>query len=157
LWDIERRPARADGADALSAIAQAARTYWGYPPEWLTGWREELTVTRAAIDRDRYLVAEAAGAPVGFLALRTDETTEIEHLWVAPSHMKRGTGGRLLATTLEYCREAGIGRVRVVADPHAADFSRRHGARDVGEAPSTPDTRRLPVLEFHLRTVGAEV
>ena len=30
---------------------------------WLARWREALTVTAAAIDRDRYLVAESEAAP----------------------------------------------------------------------------------------------
>ena len=146
--NVDLRHARADDAEALSAIARAAKAYWGYPTEWLERWRDELTVTGAAIDRDRYMVAETGGTPVGFLALRTDDPPEIDHLWVDPAFMGRRIGGRLLEATLAHCRSAGIARVRVVADPNAADFYRRHGARDVGDVPSTPAPRRLPVLEF---------
>jgi predicted N-acetyltransferase YhbS len=67
-----------------------------------------------------------------------------------PRAMGRGIGSRLLAATLAECRAAGAARVRVVSDPHAAGFYRRHGARPVGEVPSTPAPRRLPLLEFLL-------
>lgn len=154
--DIDLRYARADDADALSAIARAAKAHWGYPPEWLDRWRAELTVTAAAIDRDRYVVAETAGLAVGFLALRSGDPPEIDHLWVEPASMGLGIGGRLLEAALAHCRSVGITRLRVIADPNAADFYRRHGARDAGEVPSTPAPRRLPVLEFRLGADAVE-
>jgi N-acetylglutamate synthase-like GNAT family acetyltransferase len=148
---IVLRPAQPADADRLTAIARAAKAHWGYPAAWLEGWREELTVTATAIEVGRFLIAELAGEPVGFVALGDEDgVPEIEHLWVTPEAMGRGVGSRLLAATLAECRAVGVTRVRVVSDPHAAGFYRSRGARPVGEVPSTPSPRRLPLLEFLL-------
>jgi GNAT superfamily N-acetyltransferase len=148
---IVLRPAQPADASRLTAIARAAKAHWGYPAAWLEVWREALTVTAAEIAEGRFLVAELAGEPVGFVALADEDTgPEIEHLWVTPGAMGRGVGSRLLAATLAECRAAGVTRVRVVSDPNAAGFYRSRGARPVGEVPSTPSPRRLPLLVFLL-------
>jgi GNAT superfamily N-acetyltransferase len=149
------RPGRGEDAARLTAIAHAAKAHWGYPPDWLEGWREQLTVTPASLARLRVIVAEDSGEPVGFGAVaERGDVAEIEHLWVDPPAMGRGIGGRLLEELLCICRAGGASRARVVSDPNAAPFYRRFGAIDVGNVPSTPAPRRLPLLEFRLRGEG---
>lgn len=143
------RPAVAADAGRLCAIAIAAKSHWGYPAGWLEGWRDELTVTPAAMTRDRYRVADIAGRIVGFAAVSAGAgNAELEHLWVEPGAMGRGVGRRLLEDALAGCAAAGARRLRVVSDPHAAAFYRRLGGVPVGDVPSTPAPRRLPLLEF---------
>lgn len=154
---LRLRPARAAEAERLSAIARSAKAWWGYPADWLAGWRDELTVTPADIARDGYVVAETGDEIVGFAALGSGaDPPEIEHLWVAPRHLGRGVGRRLLAAILARCRTDGVTRLRVVSDPHAVGFYRRHGAVTLGDVPSTPPPRGLPLLEFRLGPDGAE-
>ena len=58
---------------------------------------------------------------------------------------------------MTWCASQGITRVRVVSDPHATGFYRRYGAREIGDVPSTPAPRRLPMLEYTLTPDGVPV
>ena len=41
--------------------------------------------------------------------------------------------------------------LRIASDPFAEGFYEKMGARRVGDVPSTPEGRRLPLLVFELR------
>ena len=147
--------ARPAHARRLSEIARAAKAHWDYPAAWLAAWRDELRITPDDISRDRVVIAALNDSIVGFCALKTDDgQTAIEHLWVDPPAMGAGIGRRLLEDALAWCRERGVARLRVVSDPHAAGFYRRHGAVRIGDVASTPAPRRLPLLEFNLADGG---
>jgi ribosomal protein S18 acetylase RimI-like enzyme len=147
---VRIRDARADDAATLTRIAREAKASWGYPPEWLDRWREELTITPDYVRAHRVLVAEdGGGSPRGLIAVGAGARgAEIEHLWVDPAAQRRGIGAALLRAALA---DAANPALRIVSDPHAAGFYRRHGAREIGRVaapmPGAED-RVLPVLEI---------
>jgi GNAT superfamily N-acetyltransferase len=149
------RRARAGEADALTAIAHAAKRHWGYPEEWISRWRDALTVTPACLDAWAVFVAAEAddGPPRGFYALSADGAlAELEHLWVEPVAMGAGIGRALLEHAVRTARELGAARLRIDSDPHAEAFYLRMGARRIGEVRAdVDDVRRvLPRLEIAL-------
>ncbi|MEX0960734.1 MAG: GNAT family N-acetyltransferase [Burkholderiales bacterium] len=64
--------------------------------------------------------------------------------------MRQGIGRALMAQALRWCEAAGVDRLHVVSDPNARGFYGALGARLVGEEPSIPAPRMLPVLQFDL-------
>ncbi|MGH8733407.1 MAG: D-glycero-beta-D-manno-heptose 1,7-bisphosphate 7-phosphatase [Burkholderiales bacterium] len=52
---------------------------------------------------------------------------------------------------LEAARAAGARRIEIASDPNAIGFYRKLGARRVGDVPSKPRGRRLPLLRLSLR------
>ena len=144
-----RRALPAD-AEHLTAIAQAAKRHWGYPAEWLAMWAPALTFDAAQLERLDVFVLEENGVIAGFYATVPGAPRwTLDPLWVAPAHIGRGLGRRLVAHALARARAAGADGLDVEADPHAEPFYARLGARRVGEivapAPGAPD-RRLPLL-----------
>lgn len=145
-----RRAIAAD-ADALTAIAHAAKRHWKYPEAWIALWRRDLTMSPEFIDRYPVRIAVANDAPVAFYALLfAGADCELEHFWVLPARMGAGVGRRLFEHAVECCRAIGVPRLWINADPNAEGFYRRMGARRVGEVPSTPAGRTLPRLELRL-------
>lgn len=148
---IRYRAASPEDAAELSAIALAAKKYWGYPPAWIELWRDDLTVTVAQIERDYLLVAEAPNRIAGFIGVSmVGSRAEIEHLWVRPGFMGQGIGRALIGQGLRWCEATGVDRLHVVSDPNARGFYEVLGARLVGEEASVPAPRMLPVLQFEL-------
>ncbi len=122
---------------ALSAVAREAKALWGYPAEWIRQWREELTIDESDLRRMTVLVAEVGGEIAGFGALeRTDDGWEVAHLWIRPSHGRRGIGRTLLDALATHARTEGAKSLRIDADPHAAPFYERAGAGRVAEVPA---------------------
>ena len=145
--DIVIRRALVLDAPVLTRVAHAAKRHWGYPEDWLRLWRDALTVTPAFIERRPVWCAVRGATVLGFYALSgSGATRELEHCWVLPAHMGRGIGARLFAHAVATLRADGARQLRVASDPYAVGFYLRMGARRVGEAPSTPRERTLPLL-----------
>ncbi len=144
---IEIRSAGAADAAALTRIAHAAKRHWGYPEAWIQLWEGDLTVHPRFIATHRVECAIEMDRVVGFYALSREASSfELEHMWVDPQHMGKGIGARLFEHALDTVRALGGGRLAIAADPNAEGFYQRMGARRVGEVPSTPEPRTLPLL-----------
>lgn len=149
---VALRPARPEDSPVLSRIARAAKAHWGYSRELMRLWNEDLTVTPGFV-REHTVVCALHGARiVGFYGVTGEgETRELEHMWVDPRHMGRGVGRMLLEHALESLRGTGCLRLEIVSDPNAVPFYRRLGGVRIGEVPSIPAGRTLPLLELRVR------
>ena len=50
--ELAIRRARAGEGDVLTALARRAKAHWGYSPELLARFADDLVLSEAAIDRD---------------------------------------------------------------------------------------------------------
>jgi len=146
--DIRIRRANPTDSERATELARAAKAHWKYPEEWLASWRADLAITAEMIDRHPTFVAELSGEVVGVCQLQeADERVMLEHVWVDPNVHGRGVGRALVS----HARSVAPGVMMVVADPNAAGFYIKLGARPVGEIagpmPGAPD-RTLPLLEL---------
>lgn len=149
------RPGTEKDAPTLTAIACAAKRYWGYPQSWLEVWREDLTVTPRYIARNPVYVAVKGGVVGGFIALDVNGSrTHIDHCWVLPQHMGEGVGRLLLQYALRHCASVGVKRLWVVSDPNAKEFYCKLGAEVCGQTKSVPAPRTLPLLCFDVKATG---
>lgn len=147
------RRAREDEADALTAIAHAAKRHWGYPEAWITRWKDALTVTPAYLREGAVFAAADGDRLQGFYALSIDgEKAILDHMWVDPAAMGRGIGRALFAHAARTARQLGAARLEIDSDPHAEAFYLRMGARRVGQVPADVEGARrvLPRLELAL-------
>ena len=152
MYDI-RRATPSDDAPALSAIAKAAKAHLGYPAEWLAAWDRTITVDPEYLALHRVWLAfeRGSGRPAGFAALVDERTCwRLDHLWVAPEHQRRGLGRRLWDVVLAAVRDLRPGPMLIEAEPRAAGFYERCGARLVGRvaAPVLGEPRELPIYEI---------
>jgi GNAT superfamily N-acetyltransferase len=147
MHDIEIRRARPADAETLTRIAHAAKRHWRYPEEYIELWREALTVTPDFIGRHPVYCAWRDERIVGFYALSGEGLVrELEHMWVIPEAIGKGIGARLLDHAVWTLLVDGAETLRIASDPNAEGFYVKMGARRVGEVPSRPDGRCLPLL-----------
>lgn len=138
----------------LSALALRSKGYWGYDAEFLEACRLELTITPDRLAREVMNVATDGpdGGILGYSSVLLDRpTAELEDLFVEPAAIGTGVGALLLARARADARAAGARSLRIEADPYAAAWYRRRGARDIGTIPSgSIPGRMLPLLEIDL-------
>ena len=145
------RPAAVDEAAVLTQIALDAKRYWGYPEHWIKHWEADLTISPDFIRDNHVYVAELEGEIRGFYALCVSgERAELEHMWVTPAYIGTGIGKELFLDAMERAAALDVRDVQLTADPNAAGFYKRMGARQVGETDSAVDgqTRKLPRLKI---------
>jgi GNAT superfamily N-acetyltransferase len=136
-------------ASRLTAIAHAAKRYWGYAEELMAQWDAELTLTPEFVASHPVFCAVRDGEIAGFYALSCQvNACELEHMWVEPAHIGTGVGACLFQHAVETVRSLGRPVLHIVSDPHAEGFYRRMGAHCAGQVPSRPAGRVLPRLTY---------
>ncbi len=152
------RPGAPEDAPALTNLAKVAKAWWGYPAEWLSLWRESLTISASDLERHPSWVVEVMGELVGCCVLKVEEGEAwLEHLWVAPTSQRNGIGRLLVQTALEESAARAARSVMIEADPFAEAFYLAMGAERVGEKPApmpgAPE-RVLPLLRLRSSAHG---
>lgn len=151
--DLQIRRATPDEAEALTALAHAAKRHWGYPEEWIDHWRTDLTITSDFIAANEVFVATIDDEIAGCCALvLSEKLTELEHMWIDPKHMRKGIGRALFEHTKRRAEELGWNTLELTADPNAESFYERMGANRIGEVPADVlgKSRVLPRMRIEL-------
>ena len=147
--DIAVRAARPGEAEVLTALSVRSKAHWGYDDSFMKMSQASLTVSDADIASGRVLVAERAGLPFGVAKVEPDG--ELGMLFVDPLALNRGVGRALFDAAVVLARRLGARRMAILADPNAAPFYERMGARFVSQAPSDAiPGRTLPLYEYDL-------
>jgi predicted GNAT family N-acyltransferase len=114
-------------------------------------WKDALTVTPDFIARHLVYRAGHGSDIVGFYALTGEGSTRVlEHFWIAPADIGSGVGRTLFAHTVATLKAQGATTLRIESDPHAEGFYLKMGALRVGDVPTVPAPRTLPLLVLTL-------
>jgi len=168
--EIRVTRARPEQAARLTQIAHAAKSYWGYPSQWIELWHNQLTITAAYITEHEVYVAvdDTDGAALGFYALgglakqtghpqRGAEQPDgplltLEHLWVQPRSLRAGVGRCLFEHAVARAAELGARRIEIESDPNAEGFYQKMGAETVGEVTYELEglPRSLPLMVYYI-------
>ena len=152
--DLAIRPARHPEKPALDALCFRAKAHWGYDADFMAKCRDALCLSEAAIASGlAFVAADAADWPQGVAALALDDRGRalLDLLFVEPATIGRGIGAALFAHAAAAARQAGARRLEIQADPFAAGFYDRMGARRIGEVPSgIVPGRMLPLYRLDL-------
>ena len=149
------RLARVEEAPALSELCVRSKAAWGYDEAFMALARVVLEVSPEQIAAGDVWVATAAdGSVAGIVALGPSEepnTLDLDKLFVEPQWIRNGVGRVMLARAIIEARRRGADRLTILADPNAAGFYERNGARWIGEAPSDAiPGRSVPLYEIRL-------
>lgn len=117
------RRAKPEEAEALGAVAWAAKASWGYSAAQLESWREALAPSVESVRSPPTYLAELHNKLAGFYQLNvSSQPVELEHLWVHPKFMRQGVGRALLAHAVEYLAGSGAASLHIDSDPNAEPF-----------------------------------
>ena len=147
--------ARPEHAERLSQIAYAAKSYWGYPSQWIELWHNQLTITKQYITvNEVYAAVDDDEALLGFYALQgSGERLTLDHLWVQPRSLHAGVGRKLFDHAVALATQLGAAVIQIEADPNAEGFYQKMGAETVGDVTYELEglPRSLPMMEY---TIG---
>jgi|SRR5438128_7079958 len=143
--DIEELP-------ALSELCMRSKAVWGYDENFMAACRAELAFDSRDLASSRIGVAARGDSVLGVVQVRmVGRDADLQKLFVEPAALRSGVGEALFAWATDAARDMGAVRMVIEADPDAAPFYRRLGARDIGLAPSGSIAgRMLPRLAVEL-------
>lgn len=149
------RAARAEEAATLTALCTRSKRHWGYDDDFMARCAGPLAVPDGAIARgDVWVAVDEGGRPLGTAQLSPpfDGGIELDKLFVEPRAIGQGVGAALLRWAMDAARARGAKRLVILADPHAARFYEKMGARFLRMAPSDAiPGRELPFYDIDLR------
>jgi len=147
------RPARRGEAASLTAICFRSKAHWGYDAEFMRLSTSAITVGEADIEAGHVLVGcDASGQAVGLVRVEPEgEEAELGLMFVDPPAIGTGAGRTLFEAAVRLARQLGARRMGILADPNAAPFYERMGARFLRNEPSDAiPGRTLPFYEYDL-------
>jgi GNAT superfamily N-acetyltransferase len=147
------RLARIEEAAALSDLCFRSKQVWDYDEAFMAFCREPLRVKPEQIAAADVWAAVAGDQSIGgIVSLAPGEdpaTLDLDKLFIEPGQIRRGIGRLLLAHAVGEARRHGATRLTILADPNAAAFYERNGARFVRMAPSDAIPGRVvPLYEI---------
>lgn len=136
----------------LSELCLRSKAIWGYDADFMAACRAELTLHPDELLASHIAIAEQAGAIRGVVQVKQiGEEADLTKLFVDPSALRSGVGKILFGWASDAARRMGARSLVIEADPDAAPFYRRLGARDAGLVPSGSIVgRMLPKLVLDL-------
>jgi maltose O-acetyltransferase len=155
--EINIRKAIPEDSPVLTEISFAAKRHWHYPEEYYQIWRDELTISPEYIKQYEVYAAEAGSTVVGYCSVVKAEKEYwvgkifveqgywLEHIFIRPEFIGKGTGTRLVQFIAMKCRKNKIDKLYVFAEPNAAGFYDKIGAVRLRESVSSIAGRTLPV------------
>lgn len=149
------RSARPGESRSLIALCVRSKAQWGYDSAFMKLSAAALVVNEDDIAAGRVLVAiDDADHVIGIACVLTeDDTADLDALFVDPPAIGSGAGRALFDAAVALARHQGARRMTILADPNAASFYERMGARYLRNAPSDAiPGRTLPFYEYDLQT-----
>ena len=149
------RPARSGEGESLTALCVRSKAHWGYDATFMKLSALTLAVREDDIAAGRLLVAvDDTNRVVGMACVLPEgEPSDLDALFVDPPAIGSGAGRALFDAAVNLARRQGARRMTILADPNAAAFYERMGARYLRHAPSDAiPGRTLPFYEYDLQS-----
>jgi GNAT superfamily N-acetyltransferase len=152
---VQVRSAKPGESRILTALCVRSKAHWGYDSAFMKLSAAALSVNEDDIAAGRVLVAvDDADRVIGMACVLQDgDTADLDALFIDPPAIGSGAGRALFAAATVLARQQGARRMTILADPNAAAFYERMGARYLRNAPSDAiPGRTLPFYEYDLQS-----
>ncbi|TAJ35369.1 MAG: GNAT family N-acetyltransferase [Reyranella sp.] len=147
------RAAQVGEATKLTALCVRSKAHWGYDAEFMRRSAASLRVSSADIALGRMLVAvDGKDRALGVASVIADGTSaDLDLFFIDPPFMGRGVGRALFKAAVQAAYMVDARTLTILADPNAAAFYERMGARFLRNAPSDAiPGRSLPLYEYDI-------
>ena len=154
---VSIRSAQTGEGASLTALCVRSKAHWGYDAAFMAKSAAALSVSEADIAAGRVLVAvDGASRTIGVAGVVPQGgTADLDLMFVDPPAIGGGAGRMLFEAAASLARRLGARRLTILADPNAAAFYERMGARFLRNAPSDAiPGRMLPLYEYDLTSKG---
>ncbi len=145
--------AKPTDAKEITQLTMRSKAHWGYTPEQIAAWREELTITPTYIEQNEVFKLTDASKLIGFYTHKpiNGHILKLNFLFVEPAYIGRGYGGVLLTDFLCRIKTSPYHKVMLDADPNAQAFYKKYGFKVVGKLQSSIKDRFLPIMEKEIK------
>ena len=142
-----------DDLPEVSKLGIRSKATWGYGPEAMAVFTEELTHSSDLITGSlEAIVACVDEKIVGYFTLirRDDDSIELDFMFVLVEAMGQGIGRAMMHEAIRLARSYEAEHLWLIADPQAVGFYEKFGAKQVSNHQSSIPERTIPVMRIEL-------
>ncbi|UTW65262.1 GNAT family N-acetyltransferase [bacterium SCSIO 12643] len=149
---MEIKSATISDAQQLTTLTLASKSYWGYTPEQMKSWTDDLTITEEYIQIHQVFKLENDHTILGYYSTyeSSPDQIKLDNLFILPSHIGKGLGKTLLDHCIKNARQQGYQSIELDADPHAESFYSHFGFKTIDQIPTSIPGRFLPVMALEI-------
>jgi len=143
---------RGDSA-ILSDITYKGKTFWGYSPEQLERWKNELTISPDYIEKYetyKLVLSEQTIGYYSFLYIE-NETIKLDNIFLLPEYMGKGYGRMLMQDCIDRSKLSRTKKIILDAEPNAEKFYEKFGFETFNQFESGVKGRFLPQMALYLK------
>ena len=136
----------------LTDITYKGKAFWGYSPEQLEKWKNELTISPEYIEKHeayKLLIGEEIVGYYSFLKM-DDGTIKLDDIFLLPEYIGKGYGKILMLDCIEKSKLLFAKRIILDAEPNAEGFYQHFGFETYNRLESSIKGRLLPQMELYL-------
>lgn len=116
--------------ELLTQTAITSKQYWGYSDTLIEQWKDQLTITEESFANSTIFKCFNEGEYIGFFAVKEKKDyMQLDHLWLLPSHIKKGYGAQIMNRVKEYAHQRGSRYIEVYADPNSNGYYEKQGGQ----------------------------
>ncbi len=136
----------------LSGLTKRSKAFWGYSPELMSLWDEELTLKSDYFEQHIVFAAWQADHILGYYSYYQTgpSAVHMDNLFIDPTVIRKKIGTILMQHFLNRITSHTIQKITLHADPHSEAFYTHFGFQVIGQYPSSVPNRALPIMELIL-------
>ena len=144
--------AQTEDSAILTDITHKGKAFWGYSPEQLERWKNELTITPEYIEKHETFKLSVDKDIIGYYSFwqLDHETIKLDDIFLLPEHIGKGYGTVLMLDCIDRSKLLNAKRIILDSDPNAEGFYKRSGFETYNRLVSSIKGRLLPQMELCL-------
>ena len=133
----------------LTDLTKKSKSYWGYSPDQIEKWNDDLTITQKYIYNNYVFKLSDNGQIIGFYSyLRfNSKTVKLDNIFIHPKHIRKGYGKFLMENFIERMKKDKFKKITLDSEPNAEAFYKNFDFTVVGKLESSIKDRFLPIME----------
>jgi len=133
----------------LTDLTKKSKSYWGYSPDQIKKWNDELTITQEYVYKNDVFKLSDNGKIIGYYSyLRLIlNTVKLDNIFIHPEYIRKGYGKFLMENFIERMKKNGYKKITLDSEPNAEGFYKKFDFTVVGKLESSIKDRFLPIME----------
>lgn len=138
--------------EILTEITKKSKAYWGYSPEQILQWENNLTVSKDYIEKNEVFKLVSQDEIIGYYSYIKEENHNVilDNLFILPEYIGKGFGKYLMNDFLKRMQDEKCKKVILDSEPNAERFYQKLGFKKIGEFETSIKNRFMPIMEIEL-------
>lgn len=144
--------ARNIDAKELTDLTLHSKSYWGYSPDQINEWKNDLTISPEYLDQAEVFKLTDSNQLIGYYSFieLSHKKVKLDNIFLRTEFIGKGFGAILMRHFLQRVKDLGYLTIELESEPFAEEFYLKFGFRTIRRIESSIKERFIPVMELEI-------